>query len=93
MALAIKAEGISKPFDRLVGRKQKLVLKGIDLQIEEGRSLVFWGQWCWQDDLLSILSTLLLPIEGRLEFLAWMVFRRTSDQREGEQLKWKCKFL
>jgi ABC-2 type transport system ATP-binding protein len=71
MALAIKAEGIYKTFrSSWWGRKQKRVLKGVDLQIEEGEIFGILGpNGAGKTTLLSILSTLLLPDQGRIEIL------------------------
>ena len=71
MALAIKAEGIFKTFrSGWWGRKQKLVLKGVDLQIEEGEIFGILGpNGAGKTTLLSILSTLLLPDQGKIQIL------------------------
>ena len=71
MALAIKAEGIFKTFrSGWWGRKQKLVLKGVDLQIEEGEIFGILGpNGAGKTTLLSILSTLLLPDRGKIGIL------------------------
>ena len=63
MALAIKAEGIYKTFrSGWRGKKEKLVLKGINLQIDEGEIFGILGpNGAGKTTLLSILSTLLLP--------------------------------
>jgi ABC-2 type transport system ATP-binding protein len=71
MALAIKAEGIYKTFrSGWWGRKEKLVLKGVDLQVEEGEIFGILGpNGAGKTTLLSILSTLLLPDQGRIQIL------------------------
>ena len=71
MALAIRAEGIYKTFrSGWRGKKEKLVLKGINLQIEEGEIFGILGpNGAGKTTLLSILSTLLLPDRGRVEIL------------------------
>jgi ABC-2 type transport system ATP-binding protein len=71
MALAIIAEGIYKTFrSGWRGRKEKLVLKGIDLQIEEGEIFGILGpNGAGKTTLLSILSTLLLPDQGKVQIL------------------------
>jgi ABC-2 type transport system ATP-binding protein len=71
MALAIKAEGIFKTFrSGWWERKQKLVLKGIDLQIEEGEIFGILGpNGAGKTTLLSILSTLLFPDHGKIQIL------------------------
>jgi ABC-2 type transport system ATP-binding protein len=71
MALAIKAEGIYKTFrSGWWGRNRKLVLKGVDLQIEEGEIFGILGpNGAGKTTLLSILSTLLLPDQGRFQLL------------------------
>jgi ABC-2 type transport system ATP-binding protein len=71
MALAIKAESIYKTFrSGWWGRKQKLVLKGVDLQIEEGEIFGILGpNGAGKTTLLSILSTLLLPDQGKIQIL------------------------
>ena len=71
MALAIKAEGIFKTFrSGWWGRKQKSVLKGVDLQIEEGEIFGILGpNGAGKTTLLSILSTLLLPDQGKIQIL------------------------
>ena len=71
MVLAIKAEGIYKTFrSGWWGRREKLVLKGVDLQIEEGEIFGILGpNGAGKTTLLSILSTLLLPDQGRIQIL------------------------
>ena len=71
MALAVIAEGIYKTFrSGWRGKNEKLVLKGIDLQIEEGEIFGILGpNGAGKTTLLSILSTLLLPDRGRVEIL------------------------
>jgi ABC-2 type transport system ATP-binding protein len=71
MALAIEAEGIFKTFrSGWRGRKEKLVLKGINLQIEEGEIFGILGpNGAGKTTLLSILSTLLLPDRGKVQIL------------------------
>ncbi len=71
MALAIQAEGIFKTFrSGWRGKKKKLVLKGIDLQIEEGEIFGILGpNGAGKTTLLSILSTLLLPDQGKVQVL------------------------
>ena len=71
MALAIKAEGIFKTFrSGWRGKKEKLVLKGIDLQIDEGEIFGILGpNGAGKTTLLSILSTLLLPDQGKVQVL------------------------
>lgn len=71
MALAIKAEGIYKTFrSGWWGRREKLVLKGVDLEIEEGEIFGILGpNGAGKTTLLSILSTLLLPDRGRIQIL------------------------
>ena len=71
MALAIKAEGISKTFrSGWRGKRRKEALKGIDLQIEEGEIFGILGpNGAGKTTLLSILCTLLLPDRGKVEVL------------------------
>ncbi|MEW6377423.1 MAG: ABC transporter ATP-binding protein [Thermodesulfobacteriota bacterium] len=71
MALAIKAEGIFKTFRSGWWRKrEKKALKGIDLQIEEGEIFGILGpNGAGKTTLLSILSTLLLPDQGKVQVL------------------------
>jgi ABC-2 type transport system ATP-binding protein len=71
MAPAIIAEGIYKTFrSGWRGRKEKLVLKGIDLQIEHGEIFGILGpNGAGKTTLLSILSTLLLPDRGKVQIL------------------------
>lgn len=71
MAPAIKAEGIFKTFrSGWWGRNRKLVLKGVDLQIEEGEIFGILGpNGAGKTTLLSILSTLLLPDRGKIQIL------------------------
>ena len=84
MALAIKAEGISKTFrSGWWGRKQKLVLKGIDLQIEEGEIFGILGpNGAGKTTLLSILSTLLFPDQGKIQILGMDGLRDGHRVRE-----------
>jgi len=71
MALAIKSEGIFKVYrSGWWGKKEKVVLKGINLQVEEGKIFGILGpNGAGKTTLLSILSTLLLPDRGRVEVL------------------------
>jgi ABC-2 type transport system ATP-binding protein len=71
MALAIRAEGIFKTFRSGWWSKQKKeVLKGINLQIEEGEIFGILGpNGAGKTTLLSILSTLLLPDRGKIQIL------------------------
>jgi ABC-2 type transport system ATP-binding protein len=84
MALAINAEGISKTFrSGWWGRKQKLVLRGINLQIEEGEIFGILGpNGAGKTTLLSILSTLLLPDQGKIQILGIDVLRNGHRVRE-----------
>jgi len=84
MALAIKAEGIFKTFrSGWWGRKQKLVLKGIDLQIEEGEIFGILGpNGAGKTTLLSILSTLLFPDQGKIQILGMDGLRDGHRVRE-----------
>jgi len=83
MALAIKAEGIFKTFrSGWWGRNQKLVLKGVDLQIEEGEIFGILGpNGAGKTTLLSILSTLLLPDRGKIQILG------IDGLRDGKQVR------
>jgi len=85
MSLAIKAEGIFKTFrSGWWGRKQKLVLKGIDLQIEEGEIFGILGpNGAGKTTLLSILSTLLFPDRGKIQILGM------DGLREGHRVRTK----
>jgi ABC-2 type transport system ATP-binding protein len=71
MTLAIQAEGITKTFrSGWRGKNKKLVLKGIDLQIEQGEIFGILGpNGAGKTTLLSILSTLLLPDQGKVQVL------------------------
>jgi len=84
MALAIKAQGIYKTFrSGWWGKKQKEVLKGIDLQIEEGEIFGILGpNGAGKTTLLSILSTLLIPDRGNVEVLGIDGLRHGHQVRE-----------
>jgi len=71
VALAIKAEGIFKTFrSGWWSKRKKEVLKGINLQIEEGEIFGILGpNGAGKTTLLSILSTLLLPDRGKIQIL------------------------
>jgi ABC-2 type transport system ATP-binding protein len=71
MALAIRTEEIFKTFRSGWWRKrEKEVLKGINLQIEEGEIFGILGpNGAGKTTLLSILSTLLLPDRGKVQIL------------------------
>jgi ABC-2 type transport system ATP-binding protein len=71
MAIAIKAEGISKTFrSGWWGKRQKEALKGVDLQIEEREIFGILGpNGAGKTTLLSILCTLLLPDRGNVHIL------------------------
>lgn len=69
MTLAIKAEGIHKAFrSGWWKRKEKVVLRGIDLEVERGEIFGILGpNGAGKTTLLSILSTLLLPDRGKVQ--------------------------
>jgi ABC-2 type transport system ATP-binding protein len=71
MALAIRAEEIFKTFrSGWWSKRKKEVLKGINLQIEEGEIFGILGpNGAGKTTLLSILSTLLLPDRGKVQIL------------------------
>jgi len=71
MSLAIQAEGITKTFrSGWRGEHKKLVLRGIDLQIEQGEIFGILGpNGAGKTTLLSILSTLLFPDQGKVQIL------------------------
>jgi ABC-2 type transport system ATP-binding protein len=71
MALAIRAEEIFKTFrSGWWSKRKKEVLKGINLQIEEGEIFGILGpNGAGKTTLLSILSTLLLPDHGTIQIL------------------------
>lgn len=71
MAFAIEAKGIHKTFRSGWWKKrEKVVLHGVDLQIEEGEIFGILGpNGAGKTTLLSILSTLLLPDRGRVQVL------------------------
>jgi ABC-2 type transport system ATP-binding protein len=71
MTLAIQAEGITKTFrSGWRGKNRKLALKGVDLQIEQGEIFGILGpNGAGKTTLLSILSTLLLPDQGKVQVL------------------------
>ena len=83
MALAIEAEGIFKTFrSGWWGRKQNSVLKGVDLQIEEGEIFGILGpNGAGKTTLLSILSTLLYPDRGKIQILG------IDGVRDGERIR------
>lgn len=83
MALAIEAEGIVKTFRSGWWRSRvKEVLKGIDLQIGEGEIFGVLGpNGAGKTTLLSILSTLLLPDQGKIEIFG------INALREGHRIR------
>jgi ABC-2 type transport system ATP-binding protein len=85
MGPAIRAEGIVKIFrSGFLRRREKLVLKGIDLQIEQGEIFGVLGpNGAGKTTLLSILSTLLVPDGGRFEILG------IDGLRDGHRLREK----
>jgi ABC-2 type transport system ATP-binding protein len=85
MAVAIKAEGIFKSYCSGWGRhKKKEVLRGVDLQIEEGEVFGILGpNGAGKTTLLSILSTLLLPDRGRIQILG------IDSLRDGQRIREK----
>jgi ABC-2 type transport system ATP-binding protein len=84
MALAIEAEGIVKTFrSGWWHRRVKEVLKGIDLQVEEGEIFGILGpNGAGKTTLLSILSTLLLPEQGSVRILGIDALRDGHRIRE-----------
>lgn len=63
LSAVIKAEGLTKSFGA------NLALKGIDLEIEEGDSLVIFGpNGAGKSTLIKILSTVMNPSSGSLTF-------------------------
>ncbi|NWG04374.1 MAG: ABC transporter ATP-binding protein [Syntrophaceae bacterium] len=84
MGIAVRAEGIYKTFrSGWWGRKQKEVLKGIDLQIEEGEVFGILGpNGVGKTTLLSILSTLLFPDQGKIQILGMDSLRDGHRVRE-----------
>ncbi len=63
LSSAIKAEGLTKSFGF------NLALKGIDLEIEDGDSLVIFGpNGAGKSTLIKILSTVMNPSSGSLAF-------------------------
>jgi len=68
MALAIEAEGIVKTFQSgWRHRRVKEALKGVNLKVEEGEIFGILGpNGAGKTTLLSILSTLLLPDQGKI---------------------------
>ena len=94
MALAIQAEGIHKTFrSGWRGKNKKVVLKGIDLVIEQGEIFGILGpNGAGKTTLLSILSTLLLPDEGSVRVLGidWPEGSGTSKSKPSSRsLIWK----
>ncbi len=84
MASAIKAEGIYKSFySGWLKRREKKVLKGIHLEVERGEIFGILGpNGAGKTTLLSILSTLLLPDQGRIEILGMDPRKEAHQIRE-----------
>lgn len=84
MALAIKAEGIFKTFQSgWLRKKRKLVLRGINLEVEKGEIFGILGpNGAGKTTLLSILSTLLLPDCGKVHVLGIDGLRNGHQVRE-----------
>ena len=84
MALAVRVKNLWKSFRSgwfWGGRNE--VLRGIDLDIEEGRIFGILGpNGAGKTTLLSILSTLLLPDRGQIHVLGMDVVRRGNRIRE-----------
>lgn len=85
MALAIRAEEIFKTFrSGWWSKRKKEVLKGINLQIEEGEIFGILGpNGAGKTTLLSILSTLLLPDHGTIQILG------IDGLKDGHQIREK----
>lgn len=85
MALAIRAEEIFKTFrSGWWSKRKKEVLKGINLQIEEGEIFGILGpNGAGKTTLLSILSTLLLPDRGKVQILG------IDGLKDGHQIREK----
>ena len=84
MAIAIQAEGIFKTYrSGWLGKKKKLALKGVDLQINEGEIFGILGpNGAGKTTLLSILATLLLPDLGEVRILGMDAVRIGHRIRE-----------
>ncbi|MGB9628222.1 MAG: ATP-binding cassette domain-containing protein, partial [Thermodesulfobacteriota bacterium] len=84
MKLAIDAEGIFKTFrSGWRGKKKKEALKDISLRIEEGEIFGILGpNGAGKTTLLSILSTLLLPDQGRVLILGIDILQNGHQVRE-----------
>ncbi len=84
MALAVRVKNLWKSFRSgwfWGGRNE--VLRGIDLDIEEGRIFGILGpNGAGKTTLLSILSTLLLPDRGQIQVLGMDVVKRGSRIRQ-----------
>jgi ABC-2 type transport system ATP-binding protein len=84
LALAVRVKNLWKSFRSgwfWGGRNE--VLRGIDLDIEEGRVFGILGpNGAGKTTLLSILSTLLLPDRGQIQVLGMDVVKRGNRIRE-----------
>jgi ABC-2 type transport system ATP-binding protein len=84
LALAVSVRGVWKSFGSgwLWGARNE-VLRGIDLDIEEGSIFGILGpNGAGKTTFLSILSTLLLPDRGQIQVLGMDVLKRGSQIRE-----------
>lgn len=73
---AIKAEGLTKSFGT------NLALRGIDLEIEEGDSVVIFGpNGAGKSTLIKILSTVMNPSSGSLKFRGRDLKNRAEEIR------------
>ena len=83
MPIAISAQGIGKSFRSSLFGPRKVVLRGVDLEVEPGAIFGVLGpNGAGKTTLISILATLLYPDEGQAQVLGLDVVKEAAKLRQ-----------
>jgi len=78
--IAVQADGLKKTYRS--GGKQTQALLGVDLQVKRGEIVCLLGpNGAGKTTLVKILSTLLLPDEGKARVVGYDVVSQANDVR------------